>query len=43
MRFLADMRISLRTVAWLRDTGYDVVHLRDQGLQSVNVELRLLK
>ena len=29
MKFLADMGTSLRTVDWLRDRGYDVVHLRD--------------
>jgi predicted nuclease of predicted toxin-antitoxin system len=33
MKFLADMGISLRTVQWLRDQGFDTVHLRDQGLQ----------
>ncbi|MGH7998134.1 MAG: DUF5615 family PIN-like protein [Brasilonema sp.] len=43
MKFLADMGISLRTVAWLRDTGYDVVHLRDQGLQKLPDEEILIK
>ena len=33
MRFLADMAVSLSTVAWLRDQGYDVTHLREEGLQ----------
>jgi predicted nuclease of predicted toxin-antitoxin system len=33
MRFLADMAILLSTVAWLRDQGHDVTHLRDDGLQ----------
>ena len=33
MRFLADMAISLSTVAWLRDQGHDVTHLREEGLQ----------
>ncbi len=33
MKFLADMGISLRTVQWLREQGFDTVHLRDQGLQ----------
>ncbi|MEH1786975.1 MAG: DUF5615 family PIN-like protein [Nostoc sp.] len=35
MKFLADMGISLRTVTWLRGVGYDVVHLRDEGLQRL--------
>ncbi|MEA5577099.1 DUF5615 family PIN-like protein [Anabaena sp. UHCC 0451] len=35
MKFLADMGISLRTVSWLRSGGYDVVHLREQGLQKL--------
>lgn len=35
MKFLADMGISLRTVDWLRDRGYDVVHLRNRGLQKL--------
>ena len=35
MKFLADMGISLRTVDWLRDRGYDIFHLRDRGLQKL--------
>jgi predicted nuclease of predicted toxin-antitoxin system len=35
MRFLADMGISFKTVAWLRVAGHDIVHLRDQGLQRL--------
>jgi predicted nuclease of predicted toxin-antitoxin system len=35
MQFLADMGISLRTVEWLREKGYDVIHLRDEGLQRL--------
>lgn len=35
MKFLADMGISLRTVTWLRSLGYDVLHLRDRGLQKL--------
>ncbi|MTJ52500.1 hypothetical protein FJR38_07425 [Anabaena sp. UHCC 0253] len=35
MKFLADMGMSLRTVSWLRSGGYDVVHLREQGLQKL--------
>lgn len=33
MRFLADMGVDIRVAQWLRDQGYDAVHLRDQGLQ----------
>ena len=36
MKFLADMGIALRTVAWLRQDGYDIVHLRDEGLQYLD-------
>jgi len=32
MKFLADMDISLRTVALLPDLGHDAVHLYEQGL-----------
>ena len=32
MKFLADMNISMDTVNGLRNQGYDVVHLSDQGL-----------
>ena len=32
MKFLADMGVSMSTVASLRDAGHDAVHLRDQGL-----------
>lgn len=35
MKFLADMGISLRTVEWLRQLGYDIVHLRDRALQTL--------
>ncbi len=43
MKFLADMGISLRTVAWLRDAGYDVVHLRDEELQKLPDDEILIK
>jgi len=39
MKFLADMGIS----AWLRDGGYDVVHLCEQGLQRLPDEEILIK
>jgi predicted nuclease of predicted toxin-antitoxin system len=32
MKFLADMGISPRTVAFLRSQGHDAVHLHEQGL-----------
>ncbi|MBI5178344.1 MAG: DUF5615 family PIN-like protein [Nitrospinae bacterium] len=35
MRFLADMGVSLKVVAWLRSCGHDAVHLRDEGLQRL--------
>ena len=35
MRFLADMGISHRVVAWLRDEGHDATHLRDEALQRL--------
>jgi len=35
MKFLADMGISQSTVRWLRQLGYDAVHLREQGLQRL--------
>jgi len=33
VRFLADMGVSGRTVAWLRQRGQDAVHLRELGRQ----------
>ncbi len=35
MKFLADMGVSLFTVAWLRERGHDAVHLREEGLQRL--------
>ncbi len=35
MRFLADMGISQKSVAWLRAEGHDTVHLRDEQLQRL--------
>ena len=32
MKFLADMGISLRTVAYVRGLGHDAVHLQEEGL-----------
>ncbi len=35
MRFLANMCVSMHTVRWLRQQGYEVVHLREEGLQRL--------
>ncbi len=35
MKFLADMCISMQTVKWLRQQGYEVVHLREEGLHRL--------
>lgn len=35
MKFLADVGISMSTVQALRDSGYKVIHLREQGLQRL--------
>jgi predicted nuclease of predicted toxin-antitoxin system len=35
MRFLADMGVSMRVVEWLRSSGHDAIHLRDEGLQNL--------
>ena len=43
MKFLADMGISMRTVAWLRKLGHDAVHLREEGLQRLSDEKILVK
>lgn len=36
MKFLADMGISTRTVAWLQAQGHDALHLRDEGMQRAD-------
>jgi predicted nuclease of predicted toxin-antitoxin system len=38
VKFLADMGLARSTVIFLRDQGYDAVHLRDQGLQRLEDE-----
>jgi predicted nuclease of predicted toxin-antitoxin system len=43
MRFLADMGISPRTVAELRQQGHDAVHLGEQGLERLGDDEILLK
>lgn len=35
MRFLADMGISQHTISWLRQQGFDTVHLREERLQRL--------
>lgn len=35
MRFLADMGVADRIVAWLRSEGHDAVHLREERLQRM--------
>ena len=35
MRFLADMGVSATVVLWLKERGYDALHLRDEGLQRL--------
>jgi predicted nuclease of predicted toxin-antitoxin system len=35
MDFIADMGVSIRVVSWLRNQGFDAVHLRDRGLQRL--------
>ena len=36
MKFLADMGISPRSVAFLRGLGYDAIHLYDEGLDRLS-------
>lgn len=43
MKFLADMGISQRTVEWLRNQDYNIVHLREQNLQRLDDEAILIK
>ena len=43
LKFLADMGIARHTVHFLRDSGYDAVHLRDQGLQRLGDEMIIEK
>lgn len=35
MRFLADMGISQGVVTWLQAQGHDAIHLRDEGLHTL--------
>jgi len=35
MKFLADMGISPKTVAFLREQGYEAVHLHEEGLDRL--------
>jgi predicted nuclease of predicted toxin-antitoxin system len=36
MKFLADMGISRRTIAWLRKQGHDALHARELGMQRAS-------
>lgn len=38
MKFLSDMRISQKTVEWLRTENYDSVHLREENLHKMKDE-----
>ena len=35
MRFLADVNIDMRVVAWLRESGHEATHLREEGLHRM--------
>ena len=35
MKFLADMGVSMTVVQRLRESGYDAIHLREEGLQRL--------
>jgi predicted nuclease of predicted toxin-antitoxin system len=35
MRILADMGVDVRVVHWLRQQGYDAIHLLDEGLHRM--------
>lgn len=40
MKFIADMGISQTTVQWLKELGFDAVHVRDRNLQrSTDTEI----
>jgi predicted nuclease of predicted toxin-antitoxin system len=36
MKFLVDVGISPRSTAFLRDLGYDAIHLHDEGLERLS-------
>ena len=41
MKFLVDMGVARSTVAFLRESGHDAVHLRDRGLQRLGDDGRI--
>jgi predicted nuclease of predicted toxin-antitoxin system len=43
MKFLADMGVSMTVVRTIRESGYDVVHLREEGLQRLADPAIILK
>lgn len=36
MRFLGDMGLAQSTLVWLRNKGYDAIHLREEGLRRLS-------
>lgn len=42
LKYLADMGISLKTVSWLRTSGYDASHLVEEGLYRLS-DVEILK
>ena len=36
MRFLGDMGLAQSTLVWLRNKGYDAIHLREEGLHRLS-------
>lgn len=36
MRFLADMGVSQSTVLWIKEQGFDAVHVRDEGMKDAS-------
>lgn len=43
IKFLADMGISPRTVNWLRNRGYDAIHLVEESLETLPDDEILIK
>lgn len=43
LRFIADMGVSLRTNGWLKENGYDSVHVREQNFHRKSDEEIIVK
>ncbi len=43
MKFLLDMGLANSTAKFLREQGYDAIHLREQGLQQLEDEQIIIK